>query len=83
MSVTLAERVAIARDMQKLTLAQAAKKIGVSESLVSLWENGQRNISTAHAMTIARVYGVSLDWLLNAQVIPRWHHPATKQRRKT
>lgn len=79
--VTTAQRVAIARDMLHLTLNDAAKKIGASPSLVSLWESGQRNISLKHLMNICRAYGVSLDWLLGAQTIPRWPLPLSKKRR--
>ena len=79
--VTLAQRVAIARDMVHLTLNEAAQRIGVSASLVSLWENGQRTISQPQLFKICRAYGVSLDWLCNAQTIPRFRMPETKRRR--
>lgn len=53
--------------MCNLTLVQAANKIGVSVSLISLWESSKRTISTSQAMDIALAYGVSLDYLLNCE----------------
>lgn len=57
------------RCMLHMTQTEVAKTLGVSCSLVALWENGKRNISSAHAQLISERLGVSLDYLLNA---PPW-----------
>lgn len=68
--------------MCNLTRSAAAKKLGVSVSLVSLWEAGKRTISTAQVMQMATAYGVSLDYMLNATIMPRFKMPELKPRRR-
>jgi Zn-dependent peptidase ImmA (M78 family)/transcriptional regulator with XRE-family HTH domain len=68
----LADRIAEVRSMVKLSQAQLAKKLGVSTSLVSFWEKGTRTPSEAQTLDIARNLGVALDYLLNAEIRPRF-----------
>lgn len=63
--MTHGERIKTVREMCKFTLAQAAKKIGVSASLISLWESDKRTIGSAQMMKVAHAYAVRLDYLLN------------------
>lgn len=71
----LACRAKTMRELANLTRTKAAKKLGVSVSLVSLWESGKRTISTAQVMQMADAYGISLDFFLNATVIPKFKLP--------
>lgn len=43
----------------RMSQAELARRIGVSEGLVSLWLSSARKISTAHLKAIARVFGLS------------------------
>ena len=63
------------RDLRKragLTQADLAQRLGVDTSLISRWEKGEREPSPQQTMDIARAVGVTLDFLLNAQVQPRF-----------
>lgn len=46
------------------TAAAAARALGKSEATYSAHENGTRGFGSAVALTYARKFGVSLDWLL-------------------
>lgn len=60
------------RELANLNRTNAAKKLGVSVSLVSMWEAGKRTISTEQVMQMATAYGISLDFFLNATFIPKF-----------
>lgn len=48
------------REAAKLTQKQAAKKIGVVQSSVSMWETGESIPQTKILVKIAEVYGCSV-----------------------
>ena len=73
----LPARIAEIRALVKLSQAQLAKKLGVSTSLVSHWEKGTRTPSESQTLDIARHLGVALDYLLNAEIRPRFQ-PRTR-----
>ena len=43
--------------------AELAKSIGVSNGIVSLWENRKREPTMSSLIALARYFGVSLDYL--------------------
>lgn len=47
-----------------LTQSQLAQRIGVSRSAVAQWETGRAGVRSAHFYQIARVLGVSANFLL-------------------
>ena len=47
--------------------AELAKSIGVSNGIVSLWENKKREPTMSSLIAIARYFGVSLDYLTGLQ----------------
>ena len=61
--MSMKERMAEARAEAGLSQAQAALLIGVSRSLVELWESGARPVLPVWLEKIASVYGVSEKWL--------------------
>lgn len=63
------------RELANITRTKAAQKLGVSVSLVSMWESGKRTISTNQVMQMATAWGISLDFFLNATVIPKFKLP--------
>jgi transcriptional regulator with XRE-family HTH domain len=54
-----------AREQAGLTQAELAKKAGVKQARISLWESGKRQqMSLEHLRSIARALGVSADFLI-------------------
>lgn len=40
-----------------------AEALNVSRAVISMWENGKREPSMTSLMTLARFYGVSIDYI--------------------
>lgn len=49
----------------KMTQEFVAESLGVSRQAVSKWENGTSDPSTSNLFALAKLYGVSVDELLN------------------
>lgn len=47
-----------------MTSDQLAKKIGVTKSTISFWENGVNESKASYIVAIAKVFSVSSDYLL-------------------
>src|SRR5437762_3640819 len=75
---SLSKRLAEVRDLANLSQTDLAKRLGISSSLVSHWESGIRVPSESQVMELSRALGVSLDYLLNAEVCPRFQFRALK-----
>ena len=43
---------------------ELAKSIGVSKGIISLWENGQREPTMSNLVSLAKYFGVSVDYLV-------------------
>ena len=56
-----------ARKQAKLSKADVAKKVGVDQSTVCLWETGKTKPRASILPTIAALYGVTVDELLADQ----------------
>lgn len=56
------------RDHAGLSQADLAKALDVDTSLISRWEKGTREPSLSQLMAIARVLGVTLDYLLHGRL---------------
>lgn len=52
------------RQDNNLTIREFAKKLGISNSLISDYENGKKLISTSICYNIAKKYNISVDYLL-------------------
>ena len=61
--MTLCEKLTQARKAAGLTQADIAARLSVSRQAVSRWESGQSKPSTEKLLALAKIYGVSLDWL--------------------
>jgi transcriptional regulator with XRE-family HTH domain len=66
----LGERLKLAREKAKLTQAQLAKKLGVSQGAVGQWEIDLNLPATERLGVLADLLHVSLDWLLGADARP-------------
>lgn len=58
------ERLAALRKANGYTQSDVANKLDVSFQAVSLWERGETNPEIDKLIAMAKLYGVSLDWLL-------------------
>ena len=62
---SLAQAIKENRQRCNLTQEQVADQLGVSRQAVSKWENGTAEPSTANLLTLAELFGLSVDELLN------------------
>lgn len=53
-----------ARLMKKMSLYEAAQKLGISTTALNSWENGKKTPSVERVENMADLYGVSTDFLL-------------------
>lgn len=67
MNIETANRLLQHRKSSGLSQEELAEKIGVSRQAVSKWERAEASPDTDNLITLARVYGVSLDELLNVK----------------
>lgn len=64
----------------KMTQEFVAESLGVSRQAVSKWENGSADPSTSNLLTLAKLYGVSPEELLqNVQAPPKKGSEQTKE----
>ena len=50
--------------MYKLTIAEAADRLGVSSAALSTWESGKKSPTLDNLIGMAELYGVTTDYLL-------------------
>ncbi|MBQ9369763.1 MAG: helix-turn-helix transcriptional regulator [Clostridia bacterium] len=62
-----AERLKELRTEANLSRANLAKRINVSERLISYWENGKRECDFDMLITLADIFSVSVDYLLGRE----------------
>jgi Zn-dependent peptidase ImmA (M78 family)/transcriptional regulator with XRE-family HTH domain len=74
----LPQRLSEVRSLANLSQADLASKLGVSSSLISFWEKGTRTPSETQLLSLAQHLGVTLDYLLNANVRPHFKFRAQK-----
>ena len=65
MNIVTANRLLQFRKQNKLSQEELAEKIGVSRQAVSKWERAEASPDTDNLIMLAKVYGVTLDELLN------------------
>ena len=61
--MTLREHLIVLRDRAGLSQMELAERLGVSRQAVSRWESGDTTPTMDKLKSLARIYGVSLDWL--------------------
>lgn len=61
----LSEKLASLRNQQELTQLDLAEKLNVSRQAVSRWESGAAAPGIDSLKALSKLYGVSLDYLLN------------------
>lgn len=60
----IARRLRMARASLGITQMQAAERAGISQSLLSLYEHGKRDMLYSALKSLAIEYHVSADWLV-------------------
>lgn len=58
------ERLKALRKEKKLTQPQLAKMLGVSNGLISFWENGVNEPTINYLIKLCKIFEVSADYLL-------------------
>ena len=61
------ERLKELRLEKKLSIVELATILGVRDSTISRWENGQRIPGIDHLYNIAKFFGVSSDYLIGLE----------------
>lgn len=61
--MTLREKLIVLREKAGISQMALAQQLGVSRQAVSRWESGSATPSMDKLKALAKVYGVSLDWL--------------------
>ncbi|HIX06739.1 MAG TPA: helix-turn-helix domain-containing protein [Candidatus Fournierella pullicola] len=60
----MAERIKFLREKLELTQAEIARRLGISRAGVNAWEMGLSVPSTQYVVELAKIFGVSTDYLL-------------------
>ncbi|MBI4321869.1 MAG: helix-turn-helix transcriptional regulator [Chloroflexi bacterium] len=68
---TTGQRLKEARDQAGLTQEGVADRLGVTWQTVWYWEAGRSRPSTDRLVALARLYGVTMDWLLGMEHLPQ------------
>ena len=63
--ISLGEALKTYRTDCKMTQEFVAESLGVSRQAVSKWENGTSDPSTSNLLALAKLYGVSVEEILN------------------
>ena len=67
MNIEIANRLQKLRKEKGLSQEELAEKLGISRQAVSKWERAEASPDTDNLILLARLYGVSLDELLNTE----------------
>lgn len=60
----LYDKIKTLREHYGLTQVQLAQRLGVTKSAVNAWETGTNSPSLSYVVKLARIFGVSTDYLL-------------------
>lgn len=63
----LKDRLIFLRTKARLTQAQLAEKISISDKVISKWENGDSEPSIDQLRAVAKIYKVSFDYLIEGK----------------
>ena len=65
MTIEIANRLCSYRKHNGMSQEELAEKVGVSRQAISKWERGEASPDTDNLILLSRIYGVTLDELLN------------------
>lgn len=75
----LEEKLIQLRTEKELTQSELAEVLNVSRQAVSRWEVGMSTPTTENLACLGRLYGVSVDYLLNDQAEPVGNNTPKKE----
>lgn len=61
--VSFGDKIKTLRSARKMSITEAAYKLGINKGSLSRYENNSVEPSLSMAGRMAKLYGVSLDWL--------------------
>ena len=64
MEYKFCERLKELRQERGIGQVELATRIGVSKGIISMWEHGLREPALSNLVSIARFFGVSIDYLV-------------------
>lgn len=64
MSTTLGQRIARARQHAHIKQKDVARRFGISSQAISQWESGRTRPDSQRLVRLARLFDISLEWLL-------------------
>lgn len=70
MTIKTADRLAELRKSRGLSQEELAEKLGVTRQAVSKWERAESAPDTDNLIELAKIYGVSIDELINGEKLP-------------
>ena len=59
------EKLRFWRKENKLSAKEVAEKIGISQPMLTIYENGKSALSDKYLKNLHECYGLSIDWLLS------------------
>ena len=68
MNVQTADKLVQLRKEKGLSQEELAEKLGISRQAVSKWERAEASPDTDNLVTLAKLYGISLDDLLGNEI---------------
>lgn len=83
MNIEIANRLLQYRKKHNLSQEELASQIGVSRQAVSKWERAEASPDTDNLILLAKLYGVSLDELLQGQEEPQVKEEKTAEENNT
>lgn len=64
MEYKFCERLKELRQERGIGQVELARRIGVSKGIISMWEHGLREPTFSNLVSLARFFGVSIDYLV-------------------
>lgn len=61
------ERIKLLRIERNLSQPELAKLVGVSNGMISFWENGINEPTITHLLKLSKIFEVSTDYLLGLE----------------
>jgi len=69
------DKLRVARALANKSLRDVGAEIGVSAMAISKWEAGRATPESSKLVAIAKLYDVSLDWIMcSCPITIGWHH---------
>ena len=68
------QKLRVSRALRDMSLRDVSKEVGVSANAISKYETGKMHPQSSVLVALAKLYGVSLDWLMcSCPVTIGWH----------